>query len=51
MQYIKLDNLKKLIPNNEYNKWACDMLEFISNKEWWEESQTNNFKEFYKDII
>ena len=51
MGYIPLEVLKKDIPSNDYNKWACDMLEFIANKEWWEESETKYFKEFYKNIL
>lgn len=51
MKYIPLEVLKKEIYNNSYNRWACDMLEFIANKEWWEETQTKYFKEFYKNIL
>lgn len=47
MKYIKLEKLKKKIPDNFYNKWACAMLEFIATKEGWEESETKYFKEFF----
>lgn len=48
MKYIKLKTLKKKIFDCNYNEWACDMLEFIANKEWWEESETKYFKDFFK---
>lgn len=51
MKYINIEKLKNKIPNNDYNKWVCDMLEFISRKEWWEESETRYFMQFYKNII
>lgn len=49
--YIPIKTLKKHIPNNDYNRWACDMLEFISKNHWREESETYYFIEFYKKII
>ena len=48
LNYIKLEKLKNKIPSNDYNKWACDMLEFIATKEGWEESETKFFKVFFK---
>jgi len=34
MKYETLENLRKKITNNDYNKWACDMLELIANDMW-----------------
>ena len=51
MGYIPLEKLKKEIYMNSYNRWACDMLEFIANKNGWEDSETKYFKEFYKNIL
>jgi hypothetical protein len=38
------------IPNNEHNKWVIEMLQFIAEREWWEESQDKYFKLYYKWI-
>jgi hypothetical protein len=48
IKYIDIEALKKRVPNNDYNRWAIDMLEFIASKEGWEESETKYFLEFYK---
>ena len=48
MEYIKLEKLIEDIPSTLYNQWACAMLEFIANKQWWEETETHYFKEFFK---
>lgn len=49
--YIPIEELKKEIPNNDYNRWVCDILEFIADWEWWEGSETYYFKEFYKGVV
>lgn len=49
MLEYKTYNWKTLkVPNNDYNKWAIAMLEFIWNKEWWEETENEYFKLFFK---
>ena len=49
--YIKLETLKKQVPDNDYNRGAIDMLKMIANKEGWEESETKYFLDFYKNIL
>ena len=51
MKYINIETLKKRVANNDYNTGAIDMLEFIANKQGWEESETKYFLEFYEDIL
>lgn len=48
MKYVALDKLKLSIIDNDYNRWACDMLQFISNYMGWEDTETKFFYDFYK---
>lgn len=49
--YIPLETLKQYIPNNDYNKWVCKILEYIARDQGWEDSETNYFLKFYEEII
>lgn len=49
--YIPIEKLKKEVPDNMHNKWAIKMLEFIANDMWWEDTETNFFLDFFKDIV
>jgi len=50
-KYKPLQELRKEVIDNDYNKWACDMLELIANDMWLEESETRYFYLFYKDVL
>jgi len=47
--YIPLEQLRNTLAKNDYNKWACDMLEMIAQDEWWKEIETAYFKKFYQN--
>ncbi len=47
IRYITTDSKVLKVPNNEFNKWALAMLQFIGNKQWWEETQDKYFIDFY----
>ena len=51
MKYTNLKELRKQVPDNDYNRWAIDMLEMIAKKEGWEESETHYFLDFFEDIL
>lgn len=48
MKYIEISKLKNQVLNTEYNKWAIAMLEMIAKNEWWEETETEYFINFFK---
>lgn len=39
IEYLRYDSNIIIVPDNEYNKWALEMLKFISLHQWREESQ------------
>ena len=42
----KWENLE--VSDNDYNKWALEMLILIANNEGWEETQDKYFKLFFE---
>jgi hypothetical protein len=47
LEYITTDWKILKVPNNEFNKWALAMLDYIWGMEWWEETQDKYFIDFY----
>ena len=49
--YKRLNELRKRVPENDFNRWAIEMLSFIANNEGWEESETKYFTTFFIWIL
>ena len=49
--YTNIKELRKQVPDNDFNKWAIEMLLVISKNESWEESETKYFKAFFEWIL